>query len=51
LTERRDAASLDGIEGTEETGTDLGFSGSEPVTSGFEGVPKSLDAEQVSYAS
>jgi hypothetical protein len=35
LTERRDDASLYGIEGTQETGADLRFSGSEPVTSDF----------------
>jgi hypothetical protein len=35
LTDRRDEASLKGIEGTRETGADLRFSGSEPVTSDF----------------
>jgi hypothetical protein len=35
LTERRDEASLDGIQRTQERGADLRISGFEPVTSDF----------------
>jgi hypothetical protein len=46
LTERRDEESLDGSQRTHETGADLRFSRSEPVTSGFGGLPPLLDAEE-----
>jgi hypothetical protein len=46
LTERRDEAPLDGIEGTQEMGADLGAWVSEPVSSGFGGRSDLLDAEE-----
>jgi hypothetical protein len=47
LTERRDEASLDGIEGTHETCAELRFSSHKPVTSGFGRGSALLDAEEV----
>jgi hypothetical protein len=47
LTERRDEASLDGIERTQETGAELRFLGHKPVTSGFGRRSALLDAEEV----
>ena len=47
LTERRDEASLNGINGTREKGADMAFSGSEPVTRDFRRRADMLDAEEV----
>jgi hypothetical protein len=47
LTERRDEASVNGIERHQGTGADLGFLGNKPVTSDFGGWSAILDAEEV----
>ena len=47
LTERRDGASVNGIEGAQETGADLRFAPCEPLTSGFGRHSSILDAEEV----
>jgi hypothetical protein len=46
LTERREEASFNGTEGTQENGDDLGFTACEPLTSFFGRSSSMLDAEE-----